>query len=1325
MKRTFLDQKAKEALRKGVRGLRERLIGELTESLQSEYQLGIAADKAKLSAERREKRRRLELSLEERARTAPKAGQGKQSKQKSGEVDATELRLAATEAAHTLLNRLTFLRILEHHGVLKPALVTGGWESPAFEQEFAHYGAEFKDEPSRGYLHLLEAVYAEYALDLPALFGPVGITTLFPVPVPTLRAVLELLSDPALDSAWGDDTTLGWIYQFWNDPERERLDAKLKNKGKLEPQELGPKTQMFTERYMVEWLLQNTLGQTWLAMCKKHNWTADFEQVREALEARRAAFRRQREAGDLPLDALMPIEGELEEHWKYWVPQPLPDEAVAAAPETLRDLKLLDPACGSGHFLVIAFDFLATLYEEEARHRGETWSPTEIAHAIVERNLHGVDIDARAIQLSAAGLWLKAKLYAPNVEFSRMNLVAPVFRLGALPEDDPSLVRLCDELARFLVPNEVTRKLVEALSGVDHLGTLLRVDDEVGQLLEKEGRKDEPLLNYPARKKRAQVFDRLTDFLDEHATEADLGLRLEGEQLEAGMRFVGIAKKDTYDIVVGNPPYQGTNKMAQAAWFKKHYRDGRADLYSCFLERALELTRPGGYSALLTMRSWMFLSQFQTLRQKLITSWDLRALGDFDRGAFDDVPNEILSVVVSVFAKRPPTKRKAVAIQPTPYDDASYDRERTNRKRAATLLQVGRFDFDVAKLSVVEGMPLVFWWGAQFLDTYAKTPKLGATAPGAAAQSTGDNQRFTRNVWEVYPIDPNSLKWGAYAGDLVRWYPFVNGPDGRAWVEPFRSVVDWHNRGLHIKMYKSHQTGRDAFVLASEEYFLRRAIAFTKIGAKFGARLHRVPSIFADAGSSVFPADSAPILTLLNSRTGRFVLQSLNPTINFQVGDVNRVPVIPQPGAEVIQERLLAAFARYESHRESSVEFSGPGTSEWHYAQDWAQRAVDRRADEPLPSYEPELDPADPVAHVSFAVGASLGRFGPNGEGTLKAAPADALPAGILYIASDEALNDSLKHPAAQRLLAAWKEHAPAVLQGKRQSLKEWLKKDFLKYHLGVYENRPIYFPLASSQKSFVAFISIHRWTDGTLQDLLALHLTPALRQLAGEIADLNKDRASSDKVKSAAAEKQFMRSKRLHDELADFIASVTECAERGAPPTDASCPPRAQDAKFHMDLDDGVMINSAALWPLLDPLWSKPKVWWKTLCQGKGRQTDYDWSHLARRYFPARVDDKCKEDPSLAVAHGCFWKYHPARAYAWELRLQHEIKPTFTIDEPDSDASRTRFLAEYPDEAAAIRERAQVRGDESPNTEPQTGANTPKSDDDSDPDDAGEDDDA
>lgn len=129
------------------------------------------------------------------------------------------------------------------------------------------------------------------------------------------------------------------------------------------------------------------------------------------------------------------------------------------------------------------------------------------------------------------------------------------------------------------------------------------------------------------------------------------------------------------------------------------------------------------------------------------------------------------------------------------------------------------------------------------------------------------------------------------------------------------------------------------------------------------------------------------------------------------------------------------------------------------------------------------------------------------------------------------------------------------------------------------------------------------------------------------------------------------------------------------------------------MDLDDGVMVNSAALWCLLDPQWNKPKTWWSELCNAKGKK-DYDWSHLAARYFPDRVDDKCQQDPSLAVAYGCFWQYHPAKAYEWELRLQDEIAPDFTIDEAGSNALRSQFEAKHPQLVVDLHEKEEKRRD-------------------------------
>jgi hypothetical protein len=727
-----MTSEAKRALAKTIRGLRGRLIEELGAAMERAYLLSIDAKKAQLDEAARVKRARLERAIEEQVR-------GHTDK---GAKDAAAARLRAevvTDAAATLLVRLVYLRLLEASGLVAVKVVTGGWASRGY-RDFCEVAPELvRADETEGYAALLGLVFDELAHELPGLYGPVRMTSLVPVPAATLRAVIEALNDPELATVWTDDTALGWIYQYWNDPERERLDAKLAAAKKLENHEIASKTQMFTERYMVEWLLQNTLGQMWLAMCKQHGWHAEAEAsgVLDRLEARRIAWRARREAGEVALDALLPIEPGLEERWKYWVPQPLPDDAVASAPASVRDLTLLDPACGSGHFLVIACDLLFALYQEEARHRGEVWSDREIVESILERNLHGLDIDPKAVQLAAAALMLKARQLCAQAEPRTMNLVAPAFSLARLPGQDPALRELYaavkDETG---IPEALTATIVGALAGADHLGTLLKVDAAIDAAIEQYGaqlsaavpsRADQGDLftgHQPKRRKRitaetakAAVLDRLEAFLRHHTGGADLGLRLRGEQLAAGVRFVRLVREGQYDLVIGNPPYQGTSKLADKAYVEKEYPRGKADLYAAFLERGLQLVKPGGVSALLTMRNWMFIKQFSALREWLLATYDLRMLGDVDRGAFEEVPDEVVAAVMSVFRSVSPPTRRSVAMQPTPLDDKSSDRERTKRKRAAVLCQVGRFEFAEAALRAVDDSPVLYWWTQSQRDT--------------------------------------------------------------------------------------------------------------------------------------------------------------------------------------------------------------------------------------------------------------------------------------------------------------------------------------------------------------------------------------------------------------------------------------------------------------------------------------------------------------------------------------------------------------------------------------------------------------------------------
>ena len=1113
-------------LSKTIRDLRTRLLHDLGQSLRQTYKLGIEdVNEAKLDAAAAMRRARLQRF--------------------GGELDDV-----VKQAAYTLLNRLIYLRLLEAAKLRKTAVLTGGWRSPGY-RDFRALAPDLLGDDSEGYALLLRAVFDDLALDLPGLYGRSGLADLVPIPHETLRYVVEQLDQPWLASHWTDDMTLGWVYQYWNDPEREAIDAKLNAGGKVEPHELASKTQLFTERYMVDWLLQNSLGPMWLAMCKRNGWTALCERngTLARLEQRRIDWRAKREAGEVSLTDMMPLDTDEESRWAYYVPQAIPDDAVALAPESVRALRLMDPAVGSGHFLVVAFDLLVALYHEEAQHRGETWSDAEIVESILTNNLYGIDLDPRAVQIAAAALWLKAQQIAPGAWSQTMNLV----------------------------------------SSDDHLGSL---------------RKD------------------------------------------GGSR---VLQEGTYDLVVGNPPYQSTSRMANSAYIEQEYPRGKADLFAAFLQRGLELVRPGGVSALLTMRSWMFLKQYAQLRLWLLENHDLRLLHDMGSGAFEEISpaQVVVSVVTSVFRRAPMSSQPARALKVFE-DETVTTLGESKRKRAATLCQQGQYDFELAALEVVPERPLVYWWGPAELSLYRTYTTFGTLAGALQGISTANNLRFLRLPFEVPKQDITIETAPISRKDIsTKWVAYIKGAAGVRWIEPLSFILRWELHGAAIQESRGSAWRND-------DAYYRLGVSFPRVGQSFSARLHRYASMFDAEGPTLLGVDPDEAVCVLNSAIAKSLMLALNPTIHFTQGDIARLPVVPVAGAAAIVRELKSAFAIHESHREASVEFQHPGPSPWQHAQAWAQRAVDRPENAPLPEYTEQLTPEPNTDHISFALGVALGRFG--------SPDSDELPDGILFLDGTlESEGDGLGHPATARLRETWQTHPPEGQ--KRADLREYLRLDFFSdVHRKMYENRPIYWPLSSERKTFVAWINSHRWHVGTLRSLLANHLNPTKRRIESQLDELREASRSTDVKLARAAEKQLPKLEKLDAELAQFIADVSQCGEHGPPPADAKSPERERDAVYDPDLDDGVMINSAALWPLLLPQWKDPKRWWKELCDAKGRK-DYDWSHLAARYFPDRVDEKCRRDASLSISHGCFWKYHPARALEWEQRLQDEISPDFTID--------------------------------------------------------------
>lgn len=843
------------------------------------------------------------------------------------------------------------------------------------------------------------------------------------------------------------------------------------------------------------------------------------------------------------------------------------------------------------------------------------------------------------------------------------------------------------------------------------------------ELLEQTGAKpDEKTLQFSSTDARTTIQNVLDQFLTRHSSANDLGLRLHGEQLAAGVRFVRLLKEASYHLVIANPPYQGTGKMESTIYVERHYPLGKADLYAAFLLRGLELVAPGGLSAMLTMRNWMFIMQYSSLRERLLEQYILATLGDFDRGGFEGIPDEVVSVCASIFQWcKPASDQRCQSHCPTPRQDRSRDSARTARKRSATLAQEGVIDFQPANLKSVPEWPLVYWWTREQIVEYSSLPKIGDLFEVRQGLCTGDNTRTLRFEWEVFKSNILVAECEENArlmclSSARGWLPFIKGGEGRKWMEPMTQVINWQIKGLEILV--GAEKGTLSARPQNEPFYLRPGIAIQTLGATFSARMHVYLSIFGDMARSIFGDMQGDCLAQLNSAKSAGVISSLNPTIHFTVGDLKRVPFRESPGSTIVLSNLKSAFELHEESRESSFEFKRPGPSPWRHAQEWAQQAVDRPEGSPLPYYIEVLDLEPPTDHLSFALGVALGRFAPvddqgqpttsNQPGILDPTTADlshALPAGILFLDGSLEENDQrddLGQAAASPLHQAWSLHGSAIAPNR--SLRDWLRLDFFKdVHKGMYENRPIHWPLSSTGKTFVAWVNIHRMNERTLKVLLADHLLPARSRIDGELDDLRQVRASEDRKAAREADSRIGKLSRWREDLQDFITAVEQCADHGAPPTDGRCPAREQDAVYDPDLDDGVMINSAALWPLLEPQWKDPKKWWKELASAQGKK-DYDWAHLAMRYWPTRVDEKCQQDPSLAVAHGSFWRYHPERAWAWELRLQQEIGPDFRIEEApyrpggrdlgdQGDAPhRQAWLSEHPKQALAAVEKEAIR---------------------------------
>jgi len=664
--------------------------------------------------------------------------------EKDAGVDAAAAReKIKRETAFTWLNRAVAFRMMEERGILKSTLGKLH-KSNAFifwltdEKGLANIPASTPvDALGEG---PVDAAYREFLLwqcgqlaaEVSVLFDPQTLASRFCPRPSVLKEMVDAMQATEVADAWkaGNEEAIGWVYQGFSAQElQDAFAAARENKKKFEPQDIPAVTQLFTIRWVVRFLVENTLGRIWVEMHPDSRFA---------------------------------------ESLGYFVPPKHPQTRTL---RQVKEITFLDPCCGSMHFGLLAFDLFAEMYREERENAGKPgWPKTpsattedEIPELILAHNLHGIDIDLRAVQISALTLLLKARMLNPKARVTDQNLACAnieAFTGGRLD----ALIKA----AQF--DNRSEEKILRALGArvpdSPHLGSLLRLERDLKSLVETERKKlvsssqPELLLAgltedlFQSTRDLESFFDKLAasiaDRLDTLTREAGGGSQHTASEASKGLRFLRLAEK-RYDVVATNPPYLSGRKMNKrlATLMEQEYKEGKGDLYAAFILRCQELLAPDGLMGMLTMHSFMFTSKYEGLRVRLRKNAAIETLTHFGGGLFAVGNPGTLQTAAFVLRREPDAKRRESQIgtyfrlvkeRNAEAKRLAFESALDAIRESATDLQI--FHCKQADFDAIPDKPWVYWAAEPIRSSFSSFPLLKEVAGARQGLATTHNFRY-------------------------------------------------------------------------------------------------------------------------------------------------------------------------------------------------------------------------------------------------------------------------------------------------------------------------------------------------------------------------------------------------------------------------------------------------------------------------------------------------------------------------------------------------------------------------------------------------------
>ncbi|TPN39359.1 BREX-1 system adenine-specific DNA-methyltransferase PglX [Mesorhizobium sp. B2-3-3] len=1103
--------------------------------------------------------------------------------------------------AYTWFNRFSALRFMDVNGYTRIGVLSPGegQTRPEILAEAAagHINEEVPEgirqevttlldgrRPSRdpqgeAYRLLLVATCNQWHQMMPFLFEKIADYTelLMPEDLLSSDSILARMRDVMTAEACRDVEIIGWLYQFYISEKKDLVFAGLKKNQKITPENIPAATQLFTPHWIVRYLVENSLGRLWMLNRPGSKLVAQMD---------------------------------------YYIAPEEPEKEFLriSSPE---EIKVCDPACGSGHMLTYAFDLLYTIYEEEG------YDPAEIPEKILTHNLYGIEIDERAGALAAFALVMKA--VGRRKRFLRRLVQPNICVVENLSFEAGELAEYTTAVGHDLFTTDLRETLgqfAEAKTFGSLIAPKLKDVTEVARVITTKRFEDNLFLREVHA--RVQIALRMADYLSPR-----------------------------YQVVVANPPYMGGKGMNGTldSFAKEHYPDSKSDLFSMFIERSSVLAQTHGLVGMITMQSWMFLSRHQTLRESIIENTPIRSLAHLGTGAFDSIGGEVVSTTAFILEKG--------GSRFTLGDFIDLREGRSEALKSVELRKAARGEKIISRASTetfkaIDGCPIAHWISPQFRSSFKNLSAIKDVFKPAVGLNTGDNDRFLKQWHEVghsdICFDGTSIQ--EISTKSERWFPYNKGGGHRKWYGNQNHVLNWQNDGAEVKAFATERNKGKHWsrYIQNLDKMLLECVTWSDISTtSFAARYSPKGFFFDVKGSSGVPhdpSDLTPVLSLLCSKLMPEFMRCVNPAATFQVGDLARVPYAKprtfQNSSALDMRVVQLARADWDAF-ETSWDFTTlpllspdhrietlEGTyaklrAYWRGMLEEMRRLEDENNRIFIDAYglQDELTPEVPLEEVtltcnpvyrygskkseieleellsadtvreflSYGIGCMFGRYsldepglilanqGEGFEGYLKRVPEPTFSPdkdNVIPILDGDWFADDVADRFRRFLrLTFGEEHFAENLAfietALGKDIRRFFLRDFYDDHVRRYKKRPIYWLFSSPKGTFNALIYMHRYRSDTVSTVLE-YLREFRRKLDAQRTHLE---AISVSTASTPAQKA--------DALKKIESVSGDINELDGYERDVLYPLATQ--RIDIDLDDGVKVNYAKFGSALKPI--------------------------------------------------------------------------------------------------------------------------------------------